>query len=67
MYSSRFAAGFLTRLVLLLPQSWFQRVCFCFNMINKNIPSSDAVKCGKPQIRPLNHEVFQTSSYLSHV
>jgi len=34
---------------------------------NKNIFSSDAVKCNKLQIWPLNHEVLQTQSYLSHL
>jgi len=36
-------------------------------MVNKNIRSSDAVKCGKPHIWSLNHKVFQTPSYLSHL
>jgi len=33
-------------------------------MINR---SSDAVKCGKPQIWSLNHKVLQTPSYLCQI
>ena len=34
-------------------------------LTSKNILSSDAVECGKPQIWSVNHKVFQTRSYLS--
>jgi len=34
---------------------------------NKNVRSSDAVKCGNPQIWSLNDKVFQTPNYLSHL
>jgi len=34
---------------------------------SKNNVSSDAVKCGKLQIWPLNHKVLQTPSYLCHL
>jgi len=36
-------------------------------MINKNIRSSDAVKCSNLQIWSLNYKVFPTPSYLSRL
>jgi len=36
-------------------------------MTNKNVHSSDVVKCGNLQIWSLNHKVFQTPIYLSHL
>jgi len=36
-------------------------------MTNKNVRSSDAVKCSNPQIWSLNHKVFQTPIYLNHI
>jgi len=36
-------------------------------MSNKNVGSSDAVKCSNLQIWSLNHKVFQTPIYLSHL
>ena len=41
---------------------------FVLTQLNKQkYFSSDAVKCDKLQIWPLNHEVLQTWSYLSHL